>query len=137
MPANIPNTRVQIQARVPPHAHIVNTSPLQRRHANLPMATERDLHARASKCGIAVGALVGSTSSCGLLRLVLRDLVEARQRHDHSGWDLRWDRACRNSSSLFDIPQVSSRDDEWDGGLAAVRSGEAKCGEKQEDDGEQ
>lgn len=111
MPPSIPNTRVQIQARVPPHARIINTSPLQRRHANLPVAAERDLHARASKGSIAVGTLVGSTSSCGLLRLVLRDLVEARERHDNSSWDLCWDRARRNSSSLFNILQVSPRDD--------------------------
>lgn len=130
MPPHIPNTRVQIQARVPPHTRIVNTSPLQRRHANLPMAAERDLHARASKGGIAVGALVGSASSYGLLRLVLRDLVEAREMRDNSGWDLCWSRAGRNSSSLFSILQVSSRDDEWDGGLAAVRSCEAGRGEK-------
>lgn len=130
MPPNVPNTRVQVQARVPPHAHIVNASPLQRRHANLAVAAERDLHARASKGGIAVGALVGSASSCGLLRLVLRDLVEARERLGDGGWDLCWNRACGNSSSLFDILQVSSRDDEWDGGLAAIRSGEAGRGEK-------
>lgn len=126
MPAHIANARVQIQARIPPHALVVHAPALQRRHAHLAMPAERDLHARAPKGGVAVGALdLGS----GLLRLVLRHLVEAWER-----WRLQsCGCACRgNASGLFDACEMAARDD---GGLAAIRSGEAGRGEEEEEEG--